>query len=158
MSRGLRNSKATHRKLKDFYKTVDVAMAKDYEDSVKKKLNTVLQEEQNMFGYIKTDKAIELIAPLLNNTLKSVKALKSTLNFNTVENIKELNEILDDKESIKELKNEYFESVKKNTMKSKENEALKEKLKKYRASARTSTTTKLSVNTGLGVDKRHRIK
>ena len=113
MSRGLRNSKATHRTLKEFYKNVDVAMAKDYEDSVKKKLNTVLEEEQNMFGYIKADKAIELIAPLLNGTLKSLKSLKTTLNFNTVENIKELNEILDDKESIKELKNEYFESVKK---------------------------------------------
>lgn len=158
LSRGLRNSKATHRKLKDFYKTVDVAMAKDYEDSVKKKLNTVLQEEQNMFGYIKTDKAIELIAPLLNNTLKSVKALKSTLNFNTVENIKELNEILDDKESIKELKNEYFESVKKYDEVKKENEALKEKLKKYEPPQELQQQPKLSVNTGLSVDKRHRIK
>ena len=37
LSRGLRNSKATHRTLKEFYKNVDVAMAKDYEDSVKKK-------------------------------------------------------------------------------------------------------------------------
>ena len=44
--RGLRNSKATHRTLKEFYYAVEVAMNKDYSNSVRKKISKILQDEK----------------------------------------------------------------------------------------------------------------
>ena len=129
--RGLRNSKATHRTLKEFYNAVEIAMNKDYSDSVRKKISSVLKEEENMFGYIKTEKVIDLLTPILNDTLKKLKAVKTKLNFNTADIVNELNELLKDKDNIKELRKEYFESVSKYDEVKKENENLKEQLSVY---------------------------
>lgn len=126
--RGLRNSKATHRTLKEFYYAVEVAMNKDYSNSVRKKISKILQDEKNMFGYIKVEKVEELLTPILNDTLKKLKALKTKINFNTPEIVNELNDLLKDKENIKELRKEYIESIKKYDDVKKENEELKKKL------------------------------
>jgi hypothetical protein len=112
LNRGLRNSKATHRTLKTFYKNVDVANNKDYESSIRKMISKKLIEQQNIFGYIKTDDALNIVAPHLNDVFKKLKAFKTLLNFNSVENIKELENIIKDKASFEALRKEYFDSVK----------------------------------------------
>lgn len=126
--RGLRNSKATHRTLKEFYSAVDKAMSKDYSNAVRKKISKILQEESNYFGYVKTERVTELLTPILNDVFKSLKAVKTKLNFNTPEIVNELNDLLKDKENIKELRNDYIESIKKYDDVKKENEELKKKL------------------------------
>lgn len=126
--RGLRNSKATHRTLKEFYSAVDKAMSKDYSNAVRKKISKILQEESNYFGYVKTERVTELLTPILNDVFKSLKAVKTKLNFNTPEIVNELNDLLKDKENIKELRNDYMESIKKYDDVKKENEDLKKQL------------------------------
>ena len=90
-----------------------------------------MKADENMFGYIKTEKVIELLTPFLNDTLKKLKAVKTKLNFNTADIVNELNELLKDKDNIKELRKEYFESVSKYDEVKKENENLKEQLSVY---------------------------
>lgn len=126
--RGLRNSKATHRTLKEFYSAVDKAMSKDYSNAVSKKISKILQEESNYFGYVKTERVTELLTPIINDVFKSLKAVKTKLNFNTPEIVNELNDLLKDKENIKELRKDYMESIKKYDDVKKENEELKKKL------------------------------
>lgn len=126
--RGLRNSKATHRTLKEFYCAVEKAMSKDYSNGIRKKISKILQEESNYFGYVKTERVTELLTPILNDVFKSLKAVKTKLNFNTPEIVNELNDLLKDKENIKELRKEYMESIKKYDDVKKENEELKKKL------------------------------
>lgn len=126
--RGLRNSKATHRTLKEFHCAVEKAMSKDYSNGIRKKISKILQEESNYFGYVKTERVTELLTPILNDVFKSLKAVKTKLNFNTPEIVNELNDLLKDKENIKELRKEYMESIKKYDDVKKENEELKKKL------------------------------
>lgn len=126
--RGLRNSKATHRTLKDFYKAIEIGMSKDYSNAVSKKISSVLKAEENMFGYIKTEKVVELLSPIINDALKKLKAVKTKLNFNTADVVNELNELLKDKDNIKELRQEYFEGVKNTQLLTNENAELKREL------------------------------
>lgn len=110
--RGLRNSKATHRTLKEFYSVVEKVKSKDYDEVVRRKISKKLQEKKNLFGYIKFNDAEEILTKELNTILKQVKILKSTLNFNTHKNITELNKILKDKEEIEKMKKYYIEKSK----------------------------------------------
>lgn len=130
--RGLRNSKATHRTLKEFYKAVEIAMSKDYSNTVRKKISYALKEEQNFLGYIKTEKAVELLTPILNDVLKKLKTVKTLLNFNTADVILEVNDLLKDKEKIKDLKKEYFEKISKYNDTQNENALLKSELDKLK--------------------------
>ena len=161
LNRGLRNSKATHRTLKTFYKNVEVANNKDYESSIRKMISKKLIEQQNMFGYIKTDDALNIVAPILNDVFKKLKAFKTLSNFNSVENIKELEKILKDKESFEALRKEYFEGVnnystlkKENTDLIKENEGLKARIEKYEQKPKVQPQNSYSVN----LDKRVKIR
>ncbi|ETN79898.1 hypothetical protein NECAME_18058, partial [Necator americanus] len=131
LSRGLRNSKATHRTLKTFYKNVDVANNKNYESSIRKIISKKLLEKKNMFGYIKTDDALNIVAPILNDVFKKLKAFKTLSNFNSIENIAELEKVLNDKQSIEKLRKEYFDAVKNYSSIKKENEELKARIEKY---------------------------
>jgi hypothetical protein len=152
--RGLRNSKATHRTLKNFYNAVEIAMSKDYSNAVRNKISSVLKADENMYGYIKTEKVIELLTPFLNDTLKKLKAVKTKLNFNTADIVTELNELLKDKDNIKELRKEYFESVSKYDEVKKENENLKEQLSVYSNKQKPQPQITSTVN----IDKKLKIR
>lgn len=130
LNRGLRNSKATHRTLQEFYSAVGIATKKDYSNNVRKQINKIIEEEKNIFGYISAKRVEELLTPVLSRTLKKVKLLKTAINFNTPHIINELTNLLKEKENIKELRGEYVESIKNYELIKEENKELKEKIQK----------------------------
>ena len=117
-------------------------------------LSSVLKADENMFGYIKTEKVIELLTPFLNDTLKKLKAVKTKLNFNTADIVTELNELLKDKDNIKELRKEYFESVSKYDEVKKENEELKKQISVYSNKQKVQPQIEPTVN----IDKKLKIR
>lgn len=132
LNRGLRNSKATHKTLKSFYQIVGAAMSKDYDKVARKIISKLVVDKQNMFGFIKASDIPDLLGPILNKLLKDNKKVKTLLNFNTQENIKEFEKVLNDKQSIEILRKEYFEAVSNYRNLKKENEDLKNEISDLR--------------------------
>lgn len=133
LNRGLRNSKATHKTLKSFYQIVGTAMSKDYDKVARKIISKLVVDKQNMFGFIKASDIPDLLGPILNKLLKDNKKVKTLLNFNTQENIKEFEKVLNDKQSIESLRKEYFEAVSNYRNLKKENEDLKNEISDLRS-------------------------
>lgn len=146
LNRGLRNSKSTHKTLKKFYDAVGVAMSKDYDKVARKVISRVLVDNKNMLGYIKASDIPDMLAPILDKLLRDNKKVKTLLNFNTQENIRELEKLLNDKENIQELRKEYFESVKNYSAIKKENEDLKARIEKYESKTKVPSRIENSVN------------
>lgn len=154
--RGLRNSKATHKTLKEFANAVNVSLEKDYSGLIRKQISKVLQQNKNALGYIKASDLPELIAPFINQLMKANKILKTHVAFNSLENIQEMKELLSKKEEINKLRDEYFQAVKDSRQKDrtinslqKENQDLKKELSDLKEQAQK----KNSVN----VDKSRKI-
>ena len=146
LNRGLRNSKATHKTLKSFYQSVGAAMSKDYDKVARKIISKLVVDKQNMLGYIKASDIPNLLGPILDKLLKDNKKVKTLLNFNTQENIKELEKVLNDKQSIEGLRKEYFEAVKNYSSVKKENEELKARIEQYEQKPKVQAQNTNSVN------------
>lgn len=146
LNRGLRNSKATHKTLKSFYQSVGSAMSKDYDKVARKIISKLVVDKQNMLGYIKASDIPNLLGPILDKLLKDNKKVKTLLNFNTQENIKELEKVLNDKQSIEGLRKEYFEAVKNYSSVKKENEELKARIEQYEQKPKVQSQNANSVN------------
>lgn len=161
LQRGLRNSRATHRTLKQFYKDVSLASSKDYDRLARKVITKVLTDKQNILGYIKTSEIPQLLAPVLNKIFTSNKKMKAMLNYNKDVNVKELEEILKNKQSIEkekkqleELRGDYMNSIKNHNALKKENEELKTSLQKYEQKPNVQAYNSSSFN----LDKKTKIR
>ena len=142
LNRGLKRSKANHKTLKEYYENIDQAMKKDYTKGVKKEVQKIFEENAKggFFGgqpKFTINEILEKLTPIFarnEKIIKSVRVLKQNLHS---DNIKEVNDLLMQKEDIKNLRNEYFEAIetKKTDVQIIKNlttelEALKEKHKK----------------------------
>lgn len=142
LNRGLKRSKANHKTLKDYYANIDRAMGKDYTNGVKREVQKIFEENAKggFFGgqpKFTINEILEKLTPVFarnEKIIKSVRVLKQNLHS---DNIKEVNDLLMQKEEIKSLRNEYFEAIetKKTDVQIIKNlttelEALKEKHKK----------------------------
>lgn len=144
--RGLRNSKATHRTLKEFYNAVGSAMSKNYDKVARRAITNILKEKQNILGYIKAKDIPGILEPILNKLLTDNKKVKTLINFNTQENIKELEKVLADKKNVESLRTEYFESIKNYSTLKAENVELTKKLNEYKQKEEKQAQKKPSVN------------
>jgi TnpA family transposase len=132
---------------------VGAAMSKDYDKVARKIISKLVVDKQNMLGYIKASDIPNLLGPILDKLLKDNKKVKTLLNFNTQENIKELEKVLNDKQSIEGLRKEYFEAVKNYSSVKKENEELKARIEQYEQKPKVQAQNTNSVN----LDKKMKI-
>ena len=116
LKRGLKRSKANHKTLKEYYENIDKAMAKDYTNGVKREVQKIF-EENSKSGFwggqpkFTIDEILQKLTPVFTRNekiIKSVRVLKQNLHS---DNIKEVNDLLMQKEEIKSLRNEYFEAI-----------------------------------------------
>lgn len=115
LKRGLKRSKANHKTLKDYYSNIEQAMGKDYTNGVKREVQKIFENAKGGFfgGQPKftIDEILDKLTPIFarnEKIIKSVRVLKQNLHS---ENIKDINEILSQKEDIQNLRNEYFEAL-----------------------------------------------
>lgn len=116
LKRGLKRSKANHKTLKDYYDNIDKAMSKDYTKGVEREIEKIFKEnlKTGFFGgnpKFTFEEIIERLTPILTRNekiIKSVRVLKKNLHS---DNIEEINKILEQKEDIESLRQEYFEAI-----------------------------------------------
>ena len=116
LKRGLKKSKANHTKVKEFYENVDKAMSKDYTKGVEREIEKIFKEnvKTGFFGgnpKFTLEEILERLTPILTRNekiIKSVRVLKKNLHS---DNIEEVNKILEQKENIESLRQEYFEAI-----------------------------------------------
>ena len=106
--RGLRNSKATHKELKEFYAEVAAATSADYDKTVRRDLTRLLKKNQNLLGYIKAEQVLDILTPYLAGVTKKIKYLKALINWETPKRVEELNKLYKQKEQIAEVRDDYF--------------------------------------------------
>lgn len=157
LNRGLKRSKANHKTLKEYYENIDQAMKKDYTNGVKREVQKIF-EENSKSGFwggqpkFTLDEILQKLTPVFTRNekiIKSVRVLKQNLHS---DNIKEVNDLLMQKEEIKSLRNEYFEAIetKKTDVQIIKNlttelEALKEKHKKPIVQSEQNIDKKLKI-------------
>lgn len=137
--RGKKKSKAVHKDLQEFYKDVDIANRADYSKVLDKSLKEFF-DEKNALGLQKKysfAEILEKIKPVLNDIYKKQKKQRTLNKYNSSEVTKEIVNILKSKEDIelelnkaKELRTEYFESIKNFDSLKKENTEVKAELNK----------------------------
>ena len=137
--RGKKKSKAVHKDLQEFYKDVDIANRADYSKVIDKSLKEFF-DEKNALGLQKKysfTEILEKIKPVLNDIYKKQKKQRTLNKYNSSEVTKEIVNILKSKEDVelelnkaKELRTEYFESVKNYESVKKENTEIKAELNK----------------------------
>ena len=157
LKRGLKRSKANHKTLKEYYENIDQAMKKDYTKGVKKEVQKIFEEnaKSGFWGgqpKFTINEILDKLTPIFarnEKIIKSVRVLKQNLHS---DNIKEVNDLLMQKEEIKSLRNEYFEAIetKKTDMQMIKNltnelEALKEKHKKPIVQSEQNIDKKLKI-------------
>jgi len=111
LARGLRNSKAIHNELKDFYKEVNQFLEKkDYSGVI----NNIIDKLPVFMGVCKTDDVRKLFTPVINKLMKQSKAARIALK-ELPEKIKVINSLLEDNEKLnedlKEKRDYYKEAI-----------------------------------------------
>ena len=136
--RGNKKSKAVHKDLQEFYKDIDIANRADYSKIIDKSMKEFF-DEKNALGLQKKysfNEIVEKIKPILNDIYKKQKKQRTLNKYNSSSVTKEIVEILKTKDAIdlelketKELRTEYFESVKNYESVKKENTEIKAELR-----------------------------
>lgn len=113
LHRGLKNSNARHTELKEFQATVKKSIEADYEKNIAKAFEKEFANKKRL-GYISYDDVKAFMLHHLNNVYRSKKILKDrddlTKQYRELAN--KANEILKSAGDIKDLRDEYFETVK----------------------------------------------
>lgn len=137
LKRGLKRSKANHKTLKEYYENIDRAMGKDYTNGVKREVQKIFEENAKggFFGgqpKFTIDEILDKLTPIFarnEKIIKSVRVLKQNLHS---ENIKDINEILTQKEDIQSVRDEYFEALETKKADTKKIKFLEEELKELK--------------------------
>ncbi len=125
LQRGVYNSKATHQTLKDFHKKIEEISKKDYYDVVSDKIQKII-DKNKIFGtrFVDSKNIIQEVTPIMAEVFKSSKYLKTVLNFNSVKNVRELNNVLKKKQEIEDLRDDYKKAIKRDNDLMEENKKL----------------------------------
>ena len=137
LKRGLKRSKANHKTLKEYYENIEKAMGKDYTKGVKREVQKIFMENSKVgfFGgqpKFTIDEILDKLTPIFarnEKIIKSVRVLKQNLHS---DNIKEINEILSQKDDIKNLRDEYFEALETKKADTEKIKSLEKELKELR--------------------------
>lgn len=111
LARGLRNSKAIHNELKNFYKDVNSFLEKKDYSSV---INNLVEKLPVFLGVCKIDDVRKLFTPVVNKLMKQSKAARITLK-ELPEKIKLINSLIEENEKLnlelKEKRDYYKEAI-----------------------------------------------
>lgn len=133
LNRGLHNSKARHKELKEFQADVKKSLTLNVDDGIEKAFDVALKEKTKM-GYINYNDAKAFFIHTVNRLTRKNKNLKTALQASKDywKKSKEADEIKAKEKDLENLRTEYFEGVSKYQNIVKENIELKQQVDYYK--------------------------
>lgn len=108
LKRGLYNSNATHRTLKEFANQLEQAEKKDYTNTINQRYSKLIK---NMFGFVSVKQLEEKLTPMINTLLKQNKLYKTFMK-NYKKNVEIINNYLEEKKEFDKEKVDFLEKQK----------------------------------------------
>lgn len=132
LNRGMFNSRAKHKELKEFQAEVTKTLKSDYQDDIGKAFDKALKAKSKL-GYVNYEDAKSFFIHTMNQATRKNKQLKSALlsNKQYYEKTKKAIEIIAKEKDLDNLRSEYFEAIKDYKDTKKENRDLKFQVNEY---------------------------
>lgn len=147
LNRGMFNSRAKHKELKEFQAEVTKALKSDYQNDLEKAFDNALQKKSKL-GYISYNDAKAFFIHSMNNATRKSKQLKSALlsSKQYFDKTKKALEIIAKEKDLDNLRIEYFNSVNNHIKLKNENAELTKIVNEYKDKEEKQAQKKLTVN------------
>jgi hypothetical protein len=147
LNRGMFNSRARHKELKEFQAEVKKSLSVDYDKNIEKAFDKALQDKKKL-GYINYNDVKAFHIHTVNNLARKNKNLKTALETTKqyYDKSKKANEVIAKEKDLDNLRVEYFDSVNNHTKLKNENAELTKIVNEYKDKEEKQAQKKLTVN------------